>query len=266
MCPKRRSNFAFAAAQRLFRIHLQVPCPSWPPRTAGHRAPRPLPPARHRRSRPARWPHRPREAPRSTLARTSRASGQSKPTRDARRPSLAARVSAGSARGTPDRARRLRARISARAPAPSAPPTPAPGPRQRSAPAKMCGWRRISFSRIASATAAKSNQPRSSAMRAWNTTWNSRSPSSSRRCSWSSTLDGVGHLVGLLDGVGGDRREGLLPVPGTAALRIAQPCHQRQELSPVPSPASLTAGPPRRTCATVSGAYRRSRPRCCAPP
>ena len=33
---------------------------------------------------------------------------------------------------------------------------------------------------IAAATASKSNKPCSSAMRAWNTTWNSRSPSSSR--------------------------------------------------------------------------------------
>ena len=46
-----------------------------------------------------------------------------------------------------------------------------------------CGWRRSSLSLIAAATASRSNSPCSSAMRAWNTTWNSRSPSSSRTCS-----------------------------------------------------------------------------------
>jgi len=43
------------------------------------------------------------------------------------------------------------------------------------------------------------------------------------------TLDGVGDLVGLLDGVRRDAAEGLLTVPGTAALRIAQARHQREQ-------------------------------------
>src|SRR6516162_944928 len=42
-------------------------------------------------------------------------------------------------------------------------------------------------------------------------------------------LDGVGDLVGLLDGVRGDAGEGLLAIPGTTALRVAQPCHERDE-------------------------------------
>ena len=35
-------------------------------------------------------------------------------------------------------------------------------------------------------------------------------------------LDGVGDLVGFLDRVRGDRREGLFEIPGTAAVGIAQ--------------------------------------------
>ena len=38
-------------------------------------------------------------------------------------------------------------------------------------------------------------------------------------------LDRVGDLVGLLDGVGRNGREGLLDVPGTAGLRVAQGGH-----------------------------------------
>ena len=39
------------------------------------------------------------------------------------------------------------------------------------------------------------------------------------------TLDGVGHLIGLLDGVGGDGGEGLLEVPRAAAVGVAQAGH-----------------------------------------
>ncbi len=42
-------------------------------------------------------------------------------------------------------------------------------------------------------------------------------------------LDGVGDLVGFFDGVGGDAGEGLLDVPGAAALRVAQPGHDLDE-------------------------------------
>ena len=88
-----------------------------------------------------------------------------------------------------------------------------------------CGWRRTILSLIASATAAKSNAPCSSAMRAWNTTCSSRSPSSSLRSAEVAALDGVGDLVGLLDRVGRDGGEGLLQVPRAAAVRRAQPRH-----------------------------------------
>jgi hypothetical protein len=43
-------------------------------------------------------------------------------------------------------------------------------------------------------------------------------------------LDGVGDLVSLLDGVGRDRLEGLLQVPGAAAARRAQRRHDGQEI------------------------------------
>ena len=42
-------------------------------------------------------------------------------------------------------------------------------------------------------------------------------------------LDGVGDLVGLLDRVGRDGREGLLDVPRAAVLAVAQPGHDREE-------------------------------------
>ena len=38
-------------------------------------------------------------------------------------------------------------------------------------------------------------------------------------------LDGVGDLIGFLNRIGSDRLEGLLHVPGTAAVRIAQANH-----------------------------------------
>jgi hypothetical protein len=41
--------------------------------------------------------------------------------------------------------------------------------------------------------------------------------------------DGVGDLVGLLDGIGGDRVESLHDVPGAAGLGIAQTAHDRDQ-------------------------------------
>ncbi len=43
-------------------------------------------------------------------------------------------------------------------------------------------------------------------------------------------LDGVGHFIGLFDGVGGDGGEGLLQVPGAAVLRVAEAGHDVEEL------------------------------------
>jgi hypothetical protein len=42
-------------------------------------------------------------------------------------------------------------------------------------------------------------------------------------------LDGVGHLVGLFDGIRRDGAEGLVDVPRTAVLAIAQPRHDREQ-------------------------------------
>ena len=109
----------------------------------------------------------------------------------AREPSLAARVSAGRPSATPSSAPVLHASSS-----PLVRLVRFPGTRLFgrgvtgvSSP-KTCGCRRSSLSQIAAATSSKSNRPCSSAMRAWNTTWNSRSPSSSeharldRRAAW----------------------------------------------------------------------------------
>ena len=67
-------------------------------------------------------------------------------------------------------------------------------------------------------------------------------------------LDRVGDLVGFLDRIGGDRGEGLLDVPGTAGLRVAQRGHDLDQAMNVagrlhrssPSDgAAREAGPPR---------------------
>lgn len=42
-------------------------------------------------------------------------------------------------------------------------------------------------------------------------------------------LDGVGDLVGFFDRIGGDGGEGLLHVPGAAAVRVAQPLHNAEQ-------------------------------------
>ena len=42
-------------------------------------------------------------------------------------------------------------------------------------------------------------------------------------------FDGVGHLIGFLDGVGRDGREGLFKVPGTTVAGRAQTRHDRQQ-------------------------------------
>ena len=55
-------------------------------------------------------------------------------------------------------------------------------------------------------------------------------------------LDGVGHLVGFLDGVGGDAREGLLAVPW-AAIRRAQPLHDREQLERARAHGAAGCGP-----------------------
>jgi hypothetical protein len=43
------------------------------------------------------------------------------------------------------------------------------------------------------------------------------------------TLDGVGDLIGFLDGVRRDRLEGLVDVPRAAVPAVAEPCHDRQQ-------------------------------------
>ena len=94
---------------------------------------------------------------------------------------------------------------------------------------KTCGCRRSSLSWMPRATSARVNAPDSAAMVAWNTTWNRRSPSSSSRCSTPGAglrvvaLDGLDHLVGLLDDVPREAVVGLLAVP--RAL-LAQRAHQ----------------------------------------
>lgn len=47
-------------------------------------------------------------------------------------------------------------------------------------------------------------------------------------------LDGIQHLVGFLDRVGGYGLECLFPVPGAATHRVAQPRHKRQQSCKLP--------------------------------
>lgn len=42
-------------------------------------------------------------------------------------------------------------------------------------------------------------------------------------------LNRVGHFIGFLDCVGGDRVKGLLKVPWASAFRIAQPVHDLEQ-------------------------------------
>ena len=84
---------------------------------------------------------------------------------------------------------------------------------------------RSSCRRAHCATSAKSNAPCSSAMRAWNATWNRRSPSSSLSAAHVVALDRVGDFVGFLDRVRRDGREGLLDIPRAAAFAVPQPRH-----------------------------------------
>ena len=91
-----------------------------------------------------------------------------------------------------------------------------------------CGCRAIILSAIACATPSKSNAP-SSAPSA-----RGRPPAAADRPARLAgrpvlALDRVGDLVGLLDRVGRDGGEGLLDVPGAAALGIAQPAHHREQ-------------------------------------
>ena len=83
-----------------------------------------------------------------------------------------------------------------------------------------CGCRRTSFATIPAATSSMPNgrSGSSSAIRAWNTTCSSRSPSSSRR--WSRSLGGLDrleHLVGLLEQVRQQRGVRLAGVPRAPA-------------------------------------------------
>ncbi len=121
------------------------------------------------------------------LASTASGSFQSKPTLPALACSFSARVRAVIATGTPASApvssglppRAARSAFSS-ALMRSHSPSTSSGDRPRASP-NTCGCRRSSFSVMASTTPPKSNAPCSCAMRAWNTTWSRRSPSSSRR-------------------------------------------------------------------------------------
>ena len=123
-----------------------------------------------------------------------------------------------------------------------------------------CGWRRISFSVIASTTSPKSNAPCSCAMRAWNTTWSRRSPSSSRRSCEIAARDRVGHLVGLFERVGRDGREVLLEIPRAAGAGRAQRRHDLDQPGDVAG--GFQAGPRMaRTLAEAPATDRAESPR-----
>ena len=84
-----------------------------------------------------------------------------------------------------------------------------------------CGWRRISFRVMPSATSARLPAPRSSSSSARKWTWKSTSPSSSSKLRVVAAARRVGQLVGLLDRVRDDRALVLLAVPGALAAQPA---------------------------------------------
>jgi hypothetical protein len=155
--------------QRLLGIDRQVSCP-----------------VRHREQQVADFlgrgappvPAPLRRSSSSILSRTPAASGPVEAHAPARLPSFAARASAGSASGT-SRASLGAARHAPRARAPCV--LPRRDSVRRANDVRVGEHVRMPHGELvemASATLAKSNQPRSAPICAWNTTWNSRSPSS----------------------------------------------------------------------------------------
>ena len=152
----------------------------------------------------------------STLAITSGAFSQSKPTAAARCCTFWARRVEGKADGTswkmpsrPSDSRLMASQVRRTSSGVSAWASP-----------KMCGWRRTSLAWMPAATSPRSYRPSSSATLARKYTWKSRSPSSPRTgvvATGRPLVDGVGQLVGLLQGIGDDGLLSLLAVPGTFA-------------------------------------------------
>ena len=204
----------------------------------------------------------------------ARRSGQSKPTRAARFCSLSARVSAGKPSGTS--ASTLVSPPSA-GPAPRAPPPCAPPRRGRAPRRRATSSRRRR--RAGGGAIILSAMPRGDAVEVEpalprRPSGRSRRPAAAGRRARREgrpvlALDRVGDLVGLLDRVGRDRGEGLLDVPGAAALGIAQPRasppaagRSRARLAHSRLPCSPRGRRPRRAAARrVGTAHRRARRR-----
>ena len=90
------------------------------------------------------------------------------------------------------------------------------------APANTCGWRRVSLSQIAPATASKSKAPLLARHLRMEHDLEQQIAELVLEVREVAALDRIGDLVRLLEGVGRDAREGLLAIPG-AAVRRAQP-------------------------------------------
>ena len=91
------------------------------------------------------------------------------------------------------------------------------------------------------ATSASVNAPSSDASTAWKTTWNSRSPSSSSRCrvgavgavgALREAVDGLEHLVGLLEQVAGEASGGSAPGPTGTTPAASRPARRRRRPRP----------------------------------
>ena len=102
------------------------------------------------------------------------------------------------------------------------------GDRPRASP-NTCGWRRISFSVIASTTPPKSNAPCSSRHAGVEHDLEQQVAQLVAQVGEIAAGDGVGDLVGLFERVGRDGRKVLLQVPGAAGAGRPQRRHDLEQ-------------------------------------
>ena len=107
-------------------------------------------------------------------------------------------------------------------------PGVAPAARSASVP-NTCGWRRIILAVMASTTSAKAKAPPLLGHARVIDDLQQEVAQLVLQGGQIVLLDGVRDLVGLLDGVGRDGREGLLEVPGAAGAGRAQGGHHAQQ-------------------------------------
>ena len=236
------------------------PSPS-PPSASGSRRGRPAPPpaAPPPGRRPPPRPARPAPAARSRSPSPA-GSGTSRPAVRARDASFAASASPGWPSGTPSvtELRRFSSALVRSQCALTSSGVSRPSPRRRHADAGGSAWRRCRPPRRRWRTAPPG---RSSAIRAWKTTWSSTSPSSSRSSSPVTLLDGLDEFVRLLDAV---LRQALVGLPGRPRALRPDAVHHLDEVEQtgarqvVGGGQQLQLGHPHPAGARPAGPVRRS--------